>query len=54
MHMRLNGESLEEVGHKSKVKYLGSQVAADGDCERDVVHRMKIWVIECGEHRKVS
>ena len=22
-------------------KYLGSQVAADGGCERDVVHRMK-------------
>ena len=22
------------------VKYLGSQVAADGGCERDVVHRM--------------
>ena len=21
-------------------KYLGSQVAADGGCERDVVHRM--------------
>ena len=23
------------------LKYLGSQVAADGGCERDVVHRMK-------------
>ena len=22
------------------IKYVGSQVAADGGCERDVVHRM--------------
>ena len=22
-------------------RYMGSQVAADGGCERDVVHRMK-------------
>ena len=34
MHVILNGEPLEEV------KYLGSQVAADGGCERDVVHRI--------------
>ena len=33
----LNGEPLEEVDCS---KYLGSQVAADGECERDVVHRM--------------
>ena len=33
----LNGEPLEEV---DCFKYLGSQVAADGGCERDVVHRM--------------
>ena len=32
-----NGESLEEV---DCFKYLGSQVAADGVCERNVVHRM--------------
>ena len=32
-----NGEPLEEV---DCFKYLGSQVAADGGCERDVVHRM--------------
>ena len=37
MHVRLNCEPLEQVGY---FKYLGSQVAADGCCERDVVHRM--------------
>ena len=35
--MILNGEPLEEV---DCFKYLGLQVAADGGCERDVVHRM--------------
>ena len=35
--MTLNGEPLEEV---DCFKYLGSQVAADGGCERDVVKRM--------------
>ena len=42
--MMLNGYSLEEV---DCFKYLGSQVAADGGCERDVVHRMnegyRVW-----------
>ena len=33
----LNCESLEEV---DCFTYLGSQVAADGGCVRDVVHRM--------------
>ena len=33
----LNDEPLGEV---DCIKYLGSQVAADGGCERDVVHRM--------------
>ena len=33
----LNGEPLEEV---DCFKYLGSQVAADGGCERDVEHGM--------------
>ena len=33
----LNGESSEEV---DGFKYLGSQVAADRGCERDVIHRM--------------
>ena len=37
MHVIINGESSEEVDY---FKYLGSQVAADGGCERDVVHRM--------------
>ena len=37
MHVRLNYEPLEEV---DCFKYLGSQVAADGGCVRDVVHRM--------------
>ena len=37
MHGILNGEPLEEV---DCFKYLESQVAADGGCERDVVHRM--------------
>ena len=33
----LNGEPVEEV---DCFKYLGSQVAADGGCEWDVVHGM--------------
>ena len=37
MHVILNGELFEEV---NCIKYLGSQMAADGGCERDVVHRM--------------
>ena len=37
MHVILNGEPLEEV---DCFKYLMSQVAADGGCERDVVQRM--------------
>ena len=37
MHVILNGEPLEEV---DCFKYLGSQVVANGGCERDVVHRM--------------
>ena len=37
MHVILNGERLEEV---DCFKYLGSQVAADGGCERDVAHRI--------------
>ena len=36
--MILNGEPLEEVDY---FQSLGSQVAADGGCERDVIHRMK-------------
>ena len=36
MHVILNDETLEEV---DCFKYLWSQVAADGGCERDVIHR---------------
>ena len=35
MHVILRGEPLDEVDY---CKYLGSQVAADGGCEMDVVH----------------
>ena len=37
----------------SRVKYLGSQVAANGGCEMDVVHRMNEG-IELGERSNVS
>ena len=37
IHVILNSEPLEEV---DCFKDLGWQVAADGGCERDVVHRM--------------
>ena len=37
MHVILNGEPLEEA---DCFKYLGSQVAAEGACAMDVVHRM--------------
>ena len=37
MHVIQNGEPLEEV---DCFKHFGSQMAADGGCERDVVHRM--------------
>ena len=37
MHVLINGELLEEV---DCFKYLGSQVAAEGRYERDVVYRM--------------
>ena len=37
MHVILKGEPLEEV---DCFKCLWSQVAADGGCDRDVVHRM--------------
>ena len=38
MHVILNGEAAEEV---DCFKYMGSQVAANGGCERDVVHGIK-------------
>ena len=37
IHVILNGEPLGEV---DCFKYLWWQVAADGGCEKDVVHRM--------------
>ena len=37
MHVILNGEPLEEM---DCFKYLGSQVAADGGCEKEVLHKM--------------
>ena len=37
MQVILNGVLLEEV---DCFEYLGSEVAADGGCERDVAHRM--------------
>ena len=37
LHVILNGEPLEEM---YCFQYLRSQLAADGGCERDVVHRM--------------
>ena len=37
MHVTINGEPLDEV---DCFNYLGSQVSADGGCERDVVHRV--------------
>ena len=40
MHVILNGEPLEE---EDCFKYLGSQVAADAGCEREVVHKMNDW-----------
>ena len=50
MHAILNGEPLEEV---DCFKYLGSQVAADGGCERDVVHRMNEGYRACGALKSV-
>ena len=51
MQVILNCKPLEEV---DCFKYLGSQVAADGGCERDVVHRMnegyRAWgALKCPE-----
>ena len=48
--MILNGEPLEEV---DCFKYLGSQVAADRGCERDVVHIMNEGYNAWGELKSV-
>ena len=50
MHVRLNGEPLEEV---DCFEHLGSQVAADEGCERVVVHRMNDWYRAWGELKSV-
>ena len=41
MQMRLNGELLEEV---DCFKCRGLQVATDGGCEMDVIHRMTCFM----------
>ena len=48
--MTLNGEALEEV---DCFKYQGSQVAADGRCEMDVVQRMNEGYRACGTLKSV-
>ena len=50
MHVILNGEPLEEV---DCFKYTWSQVAADGGCERDVVHEMNEGYRACGALKSV-
>ena len=50
MHVILNGEPLEEV---DCFKYLGSQVAANGGCERDVVNKMDEGYRAWGEPKGV-
>ena len=50
MHVILNGEPLEEV---DCFKYLGSQVAADGGCEWDVIHKMNEGYRAWGELKSV-
>ena len=51
MRVILNGEPLEEV---DCFKYLGPQVAADGGCERDVLHRMNEGYRAWGELKSVQ
>ena len=49
--MILDGELLEEEDY---FKYLGSQVAADGGCEREVLYKMnELGYIERGVSLKV-
>ena len=50
MHVILNGEPLEEV-HCFKYPWL--QVAVDGGCDRDVVHRMNEWYRAWGALKSV-
>ena len=48
--MILNGEPLEEV---DCFKYLRSQVADGGGCERDVAHRMNVGYSAWGALKSV-
>ena len=50
MHVIPNGEPLEEV---DCIMYLGSQVAVDGGCERDVGYRMNEWYRAWGALKSV-
>ena len=50
LHVRLNGETLEEV---DCFKYQGLQESADGGCERDVGHRMNEGYRACGALKSV-
>ena len=50
MHVRLNGEPLEEV---DCFKHLGSQMAGDGGGERDLVTQIEKWYREWGALRSV-
>ena len=50
MHVIQKEEMLEEVDY---FKYIGSQVAADGGCEMDVVHRMNEGYIAWGGIKSV-
>ena len=50
MHVILNSEPIEEVDCS---KDLGSQVAADGVCERNAVHRMNKGYRAWGAHKRV-
>ena len=52
MHVILNGEQLEEVDC-FKINYQGLQMAADGGCERGVVHRMNEEYRACGALKSV-
>ena len=49
MHVRLNDEPLDSLEEVDCFKYLGSQVAVDGGCDRNVVHRTNETYIERGE-----
>ena len=51
MYVKQNGEPLGEIDCP---KYKGSQVAADGVCEKDVVDRMNDGYRACGALKSVK